>query len=397
MQTNTRAVHVEDRAKDAAVRGTRKSPGPWRLHWRFQNATQRVTVYTRHDMNAARQSVEALGCNIAGNDVRITSSSLWRGEVATGTVVVTFAEVAEDAITSRPRGTDRTRARYRQELRHADVLAWLDRDVASIGADELNAWKHALIRRGVAPRTVEYRLKLFRMTFRRAQVKGWRKDNPMTEVAPPAIIKRDRVHVLTVDEVARIIDATPSATDRILWHVLSRTGLRIGEALALQVRHVRLDGDVPEVHVRQGLSDDRKVIGNPKSEKSFRDVALDAETVELLRPLVIGRAASDWVFHNLAGEPLTYRTVLHHWTQAVAAAGIEPARIHDLRHSHATWLLMDGVPMIVVSRRLGHGTVAITADLYGHVDPSGIAAVLASMDGRSKAQRPTPLRRKRTG
>jgi integrase len=124
-------------------------------------------------------------------------------------------------------------------------------------------------------------------------------------------------------------------------------------------------------------------IGQPKSASSRRTVVLDAHTVDLLAKAIVGKSVDDLVFPNPAtGEHWRGSVFTRSWNRArdaAAAAGLaKRPRFHDLRHTHAAWLLTDGVPLLVVSRRLGHDSVAITASTYGLLHPDADDAVLAS-------------------
>jgi len=121
----------------------------------------------------------------------------------------------------------------------------------------------------------------------------------------------------------------------------------------------------------------RRVEGSTKGGKS-RVVSLDAGTVAVLREHRARQLAerlrmgslwveTDYVFVNEIGEPVHADTPSHVMPKLVRRAGVPPARLHDLRHMHATTLLLAGVPVHVVSDRLGHADPAITLRVYAHV------------------------------
>src|SRR5690606_39678910 len=89
-----------------------------------------------------------------------------------------------------------------------------------------------------------------------------------------------------------------------------------------------------------------------------------------LAPLVAGKGRDDLVFTAVKGGPVRYRVFRSTWVKACAAAGLEGLRIHDLRHTHAAWLISAGVPLTAIQRRLGHASLAVTSDLYGHLMPA---------------------------
>ena len=134
------------------------------------------------------------------------------------------------------------------------------------------------------------------------------------------------------------------------------------------------------------------VYGQPKSHRSRRRVALSPEQVAVLREcrrrqledrLRAGPAyrPGDLVFADGIGRPIYDSSVRRAFYGFVAAAGLEHLRLHDLRHTAATLMLLADVNPKVVSERLGHATVAITLDLYSHVTPTMQAEAAAKMDG----------------
>ncbi|HSK96314.1 MAG TPA: site-specific integrase, partial [Euzebyales bacterium] len=102
------------------------------------------------------------------------------------------------------------------------------------------------------------------------------------------------------------------------------------------------------------------------------------------------RNALDLVFTDDVREALVPQRITHHFRRLVRRLDVPTIRLHDLRHTHATLLLQAGVPVKVVSERLGHSTVAMTLDVYAHVLPAidrdaadRFAALLLGQDGRA--------------
>ena len=195
--------------------------------------------------------------------------------------------------------------------------------------------------------------------------------NVAKSVQAPRLDKRETA-VIDWESLARLLEVI--GPDPFRWVVLLalRTGLRRSALGGIQWRDV--DFDACTLAVRRGLSrvDNRMVLGLPKSGKA-RVVVIPDVAVRTLRSiqsaaLHVGRG--DFVFARKDGNfPNIGR-----WTQVFKVycrtAGLDDLRFHDLRHSHATLLLADGVHLKVVSERLGHANIGITADLYSHVMPS---------------------------
>ncbi len=123
------------------------------------------------------------------------------------------------------------------------------------------------------------------------------------------------------------------------------------------------------------------VVSEPETARGRRSIALDLETVAVLKGQAARQLAeqADWqggwsdsgyVFTAENGEPLNPEDVTPWFRQAVKKSMLPTVRLHDLRHTHATLALRAGVHPKVVSGRLGHATVSITLDTYSHAIPA---------------------------
>lgn len=123
-----------------------------------------------------------------------------------------------------------------------------------------------------------------------------------------------------------------------------------------------------------------EVLGPPKSKRSRRRLALDNETVAILRKHKVERTetflrlgvtatAGDRVFAADLGGPLRPDSIGRAFDRLVAKHGLPDIRLHDLRHTHASHLLAAAVNVKIVSDRLGHASVSFTLDTYAHVMP----------------------------
>jgi integrase len=119
----------------------------------------------------------------------------------------------------------------------------------------------------------------------------------------------------------------------------------------------------------------------PKTQQSRRSVALDPETIAVLRAhrrqqveerLSWGEAyeETDLVFAREDGSPIRPDTITRRFQELAKACGLRPLRLHDLRHTYATIASTNGTHPRVVADRLGHSTTAITLDIYSRVIPS---------------------------
>lgn len=121
--------------------------------------------------------------------------------------------------------------------------------------------------------------------------------------------------------------------------------------------------------------------GPPKSAASMRTIALDLQTIAVLRAHARRQcqerdaAGGRWhdtgyVFTNRDGNPLHPGYLTHRWATLLAAAGLPPVRLHDLRHGAATLAHLAGTDLKTISGQLGHSSIVLTADTYTSVLPA---------------------------
>ncbi len=192
----------------------------------------------------------------------------------------------------------------------------------------------------------------------------------------------------TPEELRAFLDLVTGHHLEAAWRLAAMTGMRRGEVLGLRWRDVDLDA--ARVHVRQALVSVayELVISTPKTHQA-RVVDLDVTTVDHLRRhrdrQLTEKAEwggdyvdGDLVFCKEDGTPLHPQTFTQAFERLVACSALPKIRLHDLRHTHATIALKAGVPVKVISERLGHETPAFTLKQYAHVIP-GMQAEAASM------------------
>jgi len=236
-------------------------------------------------------------------------------------------------------------------------------------------------KKGISPLTARN----VRATLRRALADAVRDGlvirNAAADARPPYAPHRP-VGYLEASLVRRLLEATADDDHGPLYALAATTGLRQGELLGLGWADADLAAGT--LTVRRSLA---KAIGGgwalaqPKSARSRRTIPLPAlARSALLRQQERQRAAheavgSAWqdrdglVFTDAVGRPLRPEGVSYAFQKARAAAGLPAVRFHDLRHSAATLMLAEGVPLAVISEWLGHAGIAITASHYAAVVP----------------------------
>jgi site-specific recombinase XerD len=173
--------------------------------------------------------------------------------------------------------------------------------------------------------------------------------------------------VLTVAETQAVLDACERLRDRFLFALLWDSGVRIGEALGL--RHADIAAAAREVRIVPRVNEN----GARTKSRVARSIPVSAELVRLYADYLHGEYGdldSDYVFVNLwgrpHGHPLGYPAVYDLVRRLRRRTGID-FDPHWYRHTAATRLLRDGVPIEVVSKLLGHADITTTANVYGHL------------------------------
>lgn len=187
----------------------------------------------------------------------------------------------------------------------------------------------------------------------------------------------DAMKFWTADEFNAFIPKVPKLPARVGLSVLFWTGLRIGELLALGAGDVNLEAKTLSVTKSFQMIDGKEVVTEPKTTKSKRVIPLPAKLCDELR------AYMDALYEPQPGDrlfPYTKSYFHQQMSKGCAAAGMDKIRLHDLRHSHAALLIHLGVPILLVSERLGHEDVETTLRTYGHLYPATSAETVQKLD-----------------
>lgn len=237
----------------------------------------------------------------------------------------------------------------------------------------------------LSPATVRQCHAILHRALEDALLDGILARNPARSARPPRLDPNtdeisDGFRAWTIEEGTRFLNHVDHDPDRTLWHLATGTGARRGELLGLRWRDVDLDAS--QVRIRRALSVVHgvpRLLGTKTSQArviSIGDSVVDALERRRDEQDHERRRAASWhdrwglVLTAPDGEPRSPGAVTARFRRLVRTLPVPAIRFHDIRHSHATWLLALGVPMKVVSDRLGHATIAMTMDTYSHVLPA---------------------------
>lgn len=280
---------------------------------------------------------------------------------------------------------DETRAEYRALL-NGYALCYFPKGtrLQSIGPRDVALFIDWLVKRKargggtLTDKSVRNALGPLRAVLASAKREGLIRDNPAVGAALPhrPRIEEDEEHPrpfprIEGEETMELVVALVHADHRPMFKLLAATGLRRSELLALEVRHLHLDGDEPHVRVRQRARWQKgkgQVVGPLKSRHARRELPIPLELADALRPLLAGRAPDALAFPSPTGRPYdpahVYSRVL---APACSEAGVEWAGFHTFRHTIASRMFASGRNAVQVQHWLGHHSAAFTLATYVHL------------------------------
>ena len=246
---------------------------------------------------------------------------------------------------------------------------------------------------GLSPTTV----RRIHATLHKALVDGVRwgrlPRNPADQADPPRAATTE-MSVWSPVQLRTFIDSVRADRLFAAWLLAATTGMRRGELLGLRWRDVDLDAETASIRQIRTIARYEVLTLTPKTDKGSRTIALDPQTVAVLRSyrvaqmeerLLLGpgyRDSGDLVFTREDGSPIHPERFSASFRQHCARSGLPVIRLHDVRHSYVTALLSEGVPLKVVSQRVGHASPMVTMTIYQHVLP-GDDRVAAAIGARA--------------
>lgn len=248
-----------------------------------------------------------------------------------------------------------------------------------------------MLAQGLSRRTVQYVHSILHRALDQAVKWNLLARNPADAVDVPRPT-RTEMTTLTPDQAHTLMDALQGDNLGAFYVMALLTGARRGELLALRWQDVDLKrGTIQIERTAERIRGQGVVFTEPKTAKSRRMIPLPASAVDLLKQhrkqqleerLHAGEFYEDHglVFARPNGAPWNPDHVTQHFAVVLNRAGLPHIRLHDLRHTHATWLLQEGIHPKVVSERLGHSTTTLTMDVYSHVLPTMQAEAARTLD-----------------
>jgi integrase len=261
-------------------------------------------------------------------------------------------------------------------LRRSDVQAWIgDRE-----------------RDGLSPRTIHRLWAVLHSALQHAVRTERLTVNPASEITLPRLEKQEP-RAMPLEQARRLLQAVAGEPDGALYALVLTTGLRQGELLGLRWAK---DEHAPGVDLKRGevrVTEQLQLgeLAPLKRGSSRRMLRLRPWLVDVLRAhhayldRLQLKAGQHWhpnnlVFPSQVGTPRSAGNMWLSWKRLLKRLGLPDYKFHELRHTAASLAIAEGASLFHVSRLLGHSSIAITADTYGHLTDEGREDVAARME-----------------
>lgn len=367
---------------------TRKNgAATFQITWRENGRQMAHTVDTESEAELWVRTIEATGSWDTANKVI--------QDAARGSYTITDA--VEDHIRLLVKPTPQTIHNYWSMLENHIKGSLGAVPVADLTEQNIAEWVRGMQRKDLSAKTIRNVHGLMSAALERC-VPRRIPSNPCHGVDLPTTERaEDHISFLTYDEFMKIHSALPGQYKTFALFLVV-TGARFGEATAVTAADVALTASPPTVRIskawkRMGSSGYK--VGPPKTASSKRTIALGDVLAGAMKPLLKNRAPDDLVFVNARGERINQAVFYRVWQSAlreirsVDETFTRTPRVHDLRHTSASWLIQSGYDLFKVARRLGHANTSMVDRVYGHLMPEGLAEGARHMDS---AMRPSSLR-----
>lgn len=260
-------------------------------------------------------------------------------------------------------------------------------------AAQIHLLYNLLVKAGKGLRTVRYAHQVLHSSLEHAIKLGVIGRNPAKAAIPPRP-KAKEMKYFDENQVQQFLIAAQTSKDRFyaLYHLAFTTGMRMGELLGL--KWIDMDKDQAALHIKRQLTRLHGIglrLTPPKTKAATRRIDLGQQSIEVLnqhqerqfRDMVAAGdrwQENDLIFASTIGTFINPSNLRREFKPLLEKAGLPQIRFHDLRHTAASLMFNNGIPVIVVSRRLGHAQPCTTLDVYGHLIPSKQQEAAVLMD-----------------
>ena len=288
---------------------------------------------------------------------------LWENEqiaLQAKTTSATFGQIMESAL----KANDTSPATAHKKTTMLQTYFPLYQEpIEKIKKDDLIAWRNYLSETDLSTRSRNFAIQYLKSVYRFAnEIYGI--PNISVVLKSFKLTKEDKqeMSVWTPEEFDQFIHAVEQPEYALFFRFLYWTGCRRGEALALQ--YTDINGS--QCHITKSIKVFKDGFLPLKTDSSERTITIPAQLLADLQEN-ISTCSPERPFLFGGDISLPINTVQRRFTAGIKKSGVKRIRIHDLRHSHATFLINNGANIVAVSKRLGHSTINQTLETYAHL------------------------------
>lgn len=192
--------------------------------------------------------------------------------------------------------------------------------------------------------------------------------NPASTVGNIDLKEEKKMDYWTLEEFKRFISVIDNDFYLTLFMTLYYSGMRKGELLAITWNDINFEENT--IHINKTVYNN--IITTPKTSGSIRTITMPTHTMRLLSLLRASKEyyKPDYIVFGDFYKPLSTSTLDRYFAKYIKESGVKKIRIHDLRHSHASYLINKGTIISVIAKRLGHSNPSTTLNIYSHLYPS---------------------------
>lgn len=272
-----------------------------------------------------------------------------------------------------------TQSDYKSIVRtHISKASFYKTTVSSVTKGQIKRFLRSKLSAGLSHSTVTHIKNALGKIFAEAMDDEVIKNNPVHGIklgSKKNDSRKPKITPLEVDEVNTLLNTFKTEKPHYypLVLLLVNTGLRIGEAVALHWQDVNFDDR--EISINKNFT--RNLLEDSTKNGKDRKVDMTAQLADCLKELKLSRAGeqiprgTDWLFPSIiktSDKPLNYdRWRIDIFYPMLEKAEVRKIRVHDLRHTYASIMISTGVGLVYIKDQLGHSSIKVTVDIYGHL------------------------------
>jgi len=220
-------------------------------------------------------------------------------------------------------------------------------------------------------RTIQLIHSILRSSLKVAVANGIIARNPCEGALLPRY-ERKEMKVLDENQVTKFLIAAEESRYKALYHLAITTGMRFSELIGLKWSDINWDKRTIRVQRQlQYIPHEGYEFNDPKTRSGIRTIMLGETTLGILRVHFRDNAHEDvtgenLIFVNGIGTQIYFKRFYKDFKRVLRTAGLPEIRFHDLRHTAATLMISNGIPVVIVSRILGHSKPSVTMNIYAH-------------------------------